>query len=117
MLSGIQIAIASTIGIILISLLLLGLPGAIIFELVSAPLIRLLFGVDALTKVPPDSTWPIAIYLSILCPISIVPGYWIAFKVFSSLTKPGQIAIFISFLLLWSWSLSICFYLLSRREV
>jgi hypothetical protein len=51
--------------------LLLGLPGAVIYEVTG----RLILGTDPWEKVAPDGAWPLALYVSLLWPASIAPGY------------------------------------------
>lgn len=53
-----------------LGLLTLGIPGAVLFEGVMGVL-ELVSGNALRARVPPDSMWPIAIYLSLLWPLSL----------------------------------------------
>lgn len=53
-----------------LGLLTLGIPGAILFEGIIGVL-ELVSGQPLRARVPPDSAWPIAIYLSLLWPFSL----------------------------------------------
>lgn len=106
------VAVISAIG----GIVLLGIPGAILFELAS-PFVGLVFGRDALNALPPDSMWPIAIVITLLWPISIVVGYLLAFRLGHNLARVWQIVSFAAILLLWDVVLSSACYMLGRQTV
>jgi hypothetical protein len=110
---GLIIAVVVAVGVAVLSLLLLGLPGAILFEM-SSPFIALLFGTGASDRLPPDSMWPVAIYITLLWPVSIVIGYLVAFRMLGNQRQWVRIIAFLSILYLWALLLSIGFYLLAR---
>jgi hypothetical protein len=110
---GLIIAVAVAVAVAVAGMLLLGLPGAILFEM-SSPFIALLFGAGASDRLPPDSMWPIAIYMTLLWPLSIVIGYMVAFRMLGDQRQWIRIMAFLSVLYVWALLLSIGFYLLGR---
>ena len=89
------------------SVALVGLPGAILFGLMQ-PVLWLGFGPDAWDRLPGDSLWPIALVISLLWPVSFVPGYLIAYG-------PTRIAIFLAVLAAWNLVLSVWCYMSAAR--
>src|SRR5262245_50238778 len=77
--NGATIAILAAVASAGLGILTLGLPGAIIFA-ACGPLLRVIFGSDALERLPPDSMWPIAILIALLWPISMIIGYLVGFQ-------------------------------------
>ncbi len=105
MTKGLIVALVLT-GVCMVGgVVLLGLPGAILFEL-SAPLLQLLFGRDALKALPPDSLWPIAIIITVFWPLSIIGGYVVAFRLLHATGRGWQILSFAAILVLWDAVLS-----------
>jgi hypothetical protein len=99
---------------VLLGILTLGIPGALLFEL-SSPLLRLIFGADAINRLPPDSMWPIAIYMTLFWPISIVIGYALVAWLFRELPRLGQIGVIALTVFGWSAALSVSFYMMARK--
>jgi len=64
-------------GCILGGFLLAGLPGGIVF-LLSSPVLWLFFGPNILEKLPSHTIWPIAILLTIVTPVGIIPAHFIS---------------------------------------
>lgn len=92
----------------------LGLPGAVLFTL-NAPVLWLLFGADALDKLPPDSYWPIALVMTLLWPASIVAGYLVAFWLLRGASRVGRWGSFAAVLVVWSDILATACYMLGRQ--
>jgi hypothetical protein len=111
---GLTIVILATIASASLGILSLGLPGAIIFE-AFGPLLRLIFGSDALERLPPDSGWPIAIVIALLWPLSIVIGYLVGFRLLKNASRAGQIGGFVAVVVSWCGVLTVVCYALGRR--
>jgi hypothetical protein len=111
---GLTIAILTTIASAGLGILTLGLPGAIVFE-AFGPLLRLIFGTDALERLPPDSAWPIAIVIALLWPAGILAGYLIGFRLLKHATFAGQIGSFVAVLVSWCGVLAVVCYMMGRR--
>ena len=72
---GLRWAVLAALAVALLGLCPgLGLPGAVLYEFTN----RLVFGGDPWAGHPPDGAWPLAIYLSLLWPLAIPPGYLLA---------------------------------------
>ena len=108
---GFAIAIGAKVVAIAGGLLLLGLPGAAIFEL-SFPIIRLVFREEP--RVAPDSAWPVAIYMTLLWPAAILPAAWLA-SLLPSARSGARVALVIGLLAAWGLALSLVFYAMARR--
>ncbi|HNP71622.1 MAG TPA: hypothetical protein PLO33_04715 [Kouleothrix sp.] len=103
-------ALLSAVG----GMMLLGLPGALIFA-VATPVITLLFGAGALDALPADSYWPIAIFITLLWPPSIVAGYLLAYRRLAGATAMRRHASFVAVLAVWGLVLSVAMFLLGRK--
>ncbi|MBR8832170.1 MAG: hypothetical protein N5P05_002383 [Chroococcopsis gigantea SAG 12.99] len=93
---------------------LLGIPGAIVFQL-STPFLPLIFGAEALKRLPSDSAWPIAVYITLLWPPSIVAGYLLSFKLLTISSWLARIGLWSSIVIGWGLLLSIACYILATR--
>jgi hypothetical protein len=111
---GITIAILVAVACAGLGILTLGLPGAIVFE-AFGPLLRAIFGPDALERLPPDSAWPIAILIALLWPVGIVAGYLVGFRLLKNTSVAGQIGGFAAALVVWCGLLSVVCYLMGQR--
>ena len=96
------------------SVALVGLPGAILFGLMQ-PVLWLGFGPDAWDRLPGDSLWPIALVISLLWPVSFVPGYLIAYGPTRPWRQATRIIIFLAVLAAWGLVLSVWCYMSAAR--
>lgn len=111
---GFWIAVIVAVACLVVGMLLLGLPGAAIF-VASTPLLQLLFGANALDRLPADSYWPIGIMITLLWPPSIVVGYLLAYRALAAAARGWQHAGFVATLAAWGLALSIVMFLIGRQ--
>lgn len=109
---GFATALGLKVAAIALGLVMLGLPGAAIFEL-SYPVIRLVYGEEP--RVVPDAAWPVAIYITLLWPASFLPVAWLASLLFPAERRTARAAFVIALLVLWGVALSLVLYTLARR--
>jgi hypothetical protein len=112
---GFWIALLAALGTAIGGMLLLGLPGAVIFTL-ATPVIRLLFGAQAREALPADSLWPIAIVITLLWPVSIVAGYLVAYRLLAPAAPVWRHAAFVAVLAGWGLLLSVVLFLMGRAS-
>lgn len=108
--SGMRWALLAMIVTLGIGIATLGLLGALLFIL-CAPVLWALFGWDALDVLPPDSMWPIAIYITLLWPPSIPVAYLLVTRFLPPSRRIRKIASFMIVLMLWAAFLSVGCYL------
>lgn len=94
-------AIASLCGI-----LLLGLPGAILFQTF------LLLTARPSQAIKPDAAWPIALLISLLWPWGVPAGYVVASRFLSDRKREMRCRFTFLFEALWLFALCFCFLLL-----
>ena len=94
---------------------LLGLPGAVVYA-ASKPVIRLVYGSVMTDTELGDRAWPLAIYVSLLWPLGIVVGYFVAFRLGASLPKVGQIVLQLTMMYLWAAGVSLALYTSIRTD-
>ena len=109
MIINLLICLVIAVGISALGVLLSGLPGIFIFWL-SEPLIKLLFGGNPLEKLNSEAGLVLILWISIVCPLSIYPGFWVAFIFFKDYAKLSQIAIFVVVLYIGSVMISTVLY-------
>lgn len=101
--------ILTTFLTILGSLLLMGLPGALLLTL-SQPVIQLLLGKNAFRTLPGDNYWPFALALSVLFPLLIVPGYRLCLTLLSQSGPLIQWGTYVLCLYLWAILLTLLLF-------
>lgn len=106
---GLIIAVAVALVLACGGIAVLGIPGAVIFELT----LRLVYRVDPLEVIPSDSAWPIALYITLLWPISIVLAHLIAYRVFRRLHAVVKLGIALVIVIASCLMLSALFYSLA----
>lgn len=94
-------AVASFCGI-----LLLGLPGAILFQAF------LLIMAKTSQAIKPDAAWPMALLISLLWPWGVPAGYFVASRFLSDRTRKTRHRFTFLFEALWLFTLCFCFLLL-----
>jgi hypothetical protein len=99
--SGVAIAVAG------LGIVLLGIPGALIFEL-TFPMASLLVGVSKST-IPADAMWPIAIVMTLVWPLSFPAGYLVAWGVFANQKRLTKWLILLGVSLMWGLVLTTYF--------
>lgn len=92
----------------------LGIPGAIVFQL-STPFLLMIFGAGALERLPNDSAWPIAIYINLFWPPSILVGYFLSFKLLTISSWFARVGLWSGVVIAWGLLLSIACYVLATR--
>lgn len=88
---------------------LLGLPGAALLELS----VGVLLGGDALARIPADTVWPAAIYITLLWPPSILLGYALGFRLLRRRSWPVRAGVLLLTVAAWGVLLSLLFYRLA----
>ena len=86
----------------------LGLPGAVMFELVVG-ILEAAFGVSR-AKVPPDAAWPIALYITLLWPLSLPLAAMLSAP---RRTRAGRFWMYALVVVLCCTALSLYFYALA----
>ena len=88
---------------------LLGLPGAVVFEL-SRPLLRLVHGPGAGEEPLGDNAWPLALYISALWPVGIVLGAVAAGRVPQRAPRAVRPAVGIAVAVAWALGVAVALY-------
>jgi hypothetical protein len=112
---GFLISLGVAIAFALVGIVLLGLPGALAFAL-GSPFAELIYGSGVTGRIHPDAMWPIAIYMTLLWPISIPAGYALSWGLFKSRKRLAKWLILIGFTLLWATALTLLFVRLAPKE-
>ncbi|MDF2630685.1 MAG: hypothetical protein K0R39_4516, partial [Symbiobacteriaceae bacterium] len=95
-------------------LMVLGLPGAVLFTL-SRPVLALFYGRGFMERLPGDSAWPLAIGLTVLWPLGLWPLYLLVGRLLPELTGWGKVGAYAGLLYLWGALLSAVLYHFSRK--
>lgn len=112
--SGLLIAVIARVLAIVAGVVLLGLPGAVVYA-ASKPVIRLVLGSVMSDSELGDRAWPLAIVVSLLWPFGIV-GYLVAFRLGANLPKVGQIVLQLTTIYVWSAVVSLALYAVARDD-
>lgn len=94
---GFLISLGIAIAVAVLGLVLLGIPGALIFTLF-LPVVSLLL---SNTVVQADAAWPIAILITLLWPVSFPLGYLAAWGLFAKRKRRFKWLILVAITLLW----------------
>lgn len=113
--SGLLIAVIACVLAIVAGVVLLGLPGAVVYA-ASKPVIRLVLGSVMSDSELGDRAWPLAIVVSLLWPFGIVAGYLVAFRLGANLPKVGQIVLQLTTIYVWSAVVSLALYAVARND-
>jgi hypothetical protein len=89
--------------------LLLGIPGAVLFQLCTA----LILGPGA-AQVKPDTAWPLALLISVLWPWGIPAGYWGVPRLFCLTGRKTRWCLTLLFEGLWTVTICLLFSHLAR---
>jgi hypothetical protein len=98
--------VATMIGFVILGFALLGIPGALFLQLTQVPLTRL-----GRSPIPADAAWPIALYLTLLLPLALVPACLVT-RTRQTKSFWSQVLIFSSIFLLCAFIITIFVYLL-----
>ncbi|MGK7903683.1 MAG: hypothetical protein AB4352_20205 [Hormoscilla sp.] len=101
MIINLLICLVIAVAISALGVFLAGLPGIFILWL-SEPLIRLVFRDNPLDRINSEAGLVLIMWISMVCPLSIYPGFWVGFVLFDDYYKLSQIAIFLGVLYLVS---------------
>ncbi len=96
------------VALLLLGLLLLGLPGALVFALAT----RLIVGRDGFGELPPDAAWPIAIGVSLAVPLIIPPATWLVVRSRPSWSGARVALAVVGLTLAWGAVVSLALYAL-----
>lgn len=101
-----------TAGTMIGGILLVGLPGAVVFAL-SWPFQLMLFGRDFWSRLHSDKAWPLALQVTLLWPLALWPAHWAVYTHLAHLTRWGKIGAYVGLLYLWGVIVSLVCYKLA----
>ncbi len=99
---GFLIALGVAIGVAVLGLALLGIPGALVFTLL-LPVVSLFL---SNTSIHADAAWPIAIWITLLWPISFPVAYLISWGLFANRKRRFKWLMLLGITLIWALALT-----------
>jgi hypothetical protein len=103
---------SATLALLVLGFVLVGLPGAVLFELATWPVL----GRDGSDDLKLDTAWPVAIMLSFLVPLLVPPATWLVVRARPG-WRGGRVALAVAGLMLaGGMFLSLAFYSLYRKD-
>lgn len=94
---------------------LMGLPGALAY-VIGSPVAALVYGANIHQSIKSDAFWPMALYMTLLWPISFVVGYLLGWGVFGGRTLFIKWSVLVVTVLLWAIILTLIFVRIAPKQ-